>query len=116
MPRKKQKEADIDMDALKEEFLSQAAALWDGQVDNMTGILERSETQKLGIGFHVGIDNSEANVKIETRIAFGEKYSDEKVSQLDPDQEKFSEVLEAAKGSKKSSKKDDSVDDSEDSE
>lgn len=100
MPRKKQKDAEIDMGPIKEEFATQSAALLEEFEDRIVDILERSDKDKIGIGLHLTIDNSKQEIKVSTRIAFGENYGDEKVSQLDIAQGKFAEVLDSAKGKK----------------
>lgn len=94
------------MAAVKETMLGQIAELFDDYEPDMVSILDRAKKEKIGVGFHLTIDDSKSEVIVETSIAFGEKYGNKKVAQLDPGQGKFMPILdEAKKGKNKSDDK-----------
>lgn len=110
MPRRKSKTADnIDFDPIIEEILTQIRSICEEHQPRAAEILDRAENNKLGWGFHVTIDDSEAAIIVSTYDKFGENYSTKRTSQLDIDQGKFTEVLDSAK-SKKGRKDTESLD------
>lgn len=109
MPRKKSA-PDIDMGPIIDEIINQIRSICEEHEDRALDILSRSETNKLGWGFHATIDNSEAAIIVTTTDKFGENYTTKRTSQLDVGQEKFTPIMDAAKGSKKKGKSAEDVD------
>lgn len=109
MPRKA-KQTEINWSDVREEFAKHRQEIEEEEEENYDSILRRSRADKVTYSFHHTIDNSTAEPKLSTRIAYGERYKNEKVSQLDPDQGKFTSVLAAAapkgKKSEESAKED----------
>jgi len=86
MPAKKAsggKAAKEHIGEIRESIMEKCGELFDANVANIMRILEESEDRKVAVNFNTMIDASESKALLSVRIAYSEKFTDERVEEFE---------------------------------